>query len=561
MENLFQGQASLFAGQTERAQFKSSLDVARRIASIHSLTLDDIATLSPRFWELHCDPMMCTDGATTALLTIQYNLVIGTILGRVGPREDLLGLLNDLLEYKITGQFCLTEVDHGLDAANIETTATALPDNLGFILHTPHLGAAKYMPPTIPSGISCVAVVMARLISGSVDCGVKPFLVPINDGKNMCSGVTARLLPQRGGPSPILHAITSFDQVFLPRGALLDSDISLTESGDSSSRRLDFLMSIWRVAVGSLALSGLAIPVLAKSAYTVALYSRRRLVASGAKTVPIIQFKTQQMPILTAFAQSFVLAEFYKSATRVFTDDDVDFRVRHGIAAAMKVVAMRHTQDATLALSERCSAQGLFNYNQISKYHVEMRGIAIAEGDLLGILIRLAVELTLGRYALPTSSHPTSPLTRHEQGCLAACCEVLTTVLDHRSEAFSRQILPRCQPLVEAIGMRFAYDAAVDAGLDKTITDLYLATCTRRDEVWYTENMGLTQKDIFDAEERALKCVLPMLDDWMECSGVKGYVDAPISSDERWRSFVAGLPVFLPAAHLDKPVGQERSRL
>ena len=36
----------------------------------------------------------------------------------------------------------LTEVAHGLDAENLETTATLLPDG-DFDLHTPHDGAAK----------------------------------------------------------------------------------------------------------------------------------------------------------------------------------------------------------------------------------------------------------------------------------------------------------------------------------------------------------------------------------------------------------------------------------
>lgn len=39
----------------------------------------------------------------------------------------------------------LTEVGHGLDAVNLQTQATLLPDGT-FDLHTPHGGAAKYCP-------------------------------------------------------------------------------------------------------------------------------------------------------------------------------------------------------------------------------------------------------------------------------------------------------------------------------------------------------------------------------------------------------------------------------
>jgi hypothetical protein len=39
-------------------------------------------------------------------------------------------------------QFMLSELGHVLDSANLETTATLLP-NGDFDLHTPHPGAAK----------------------------------------------------------------------------------------------------------------------------------------------------------------------------------------------------------------------------------------------------------------------------------------------------------------------------------------------------------------------------------------------------------------------------------
>lgn len=95
----------------------------------------------------------------------------------------------------------LTEVGHGLDARNLKTTATLLPDG-SFELHSPSWAAAKlvishpskhhakvkhrFMPPTTPrSGLPVVAVVIARLIVGGENYGVRPFLVPLGDGHEM----------------------------------------------------------------------------------------------------------------------------------------------------------------------------------------------------------------------------------------------------------------------------------------------------------------------------------------------------------------------------------------
>jgi hypothetical protein len=105
----------------------------------------------------------------------------------------------------------LTEVGHGLDARNLETTATLVPSG-GFELHSPTPGAAKCvtfqlphwmfrpdhfrcMPPTTPrSGLPTVAVVIARLIVDGENRGVRPFLVPLSDGREMCKGVTAKFV-------------------------------------------------------------------------------------------------------------------------------------------------------------------------------------------------------------------------------------------------------------------------------------------------------------------------------------------------------------------------------
>ena len=62
------------------------------------------------------------------IAAIHINLCIGTLCSFVKERPDLQDLLDKLLNFDICGEFMLTEVDHGLDARNLETTATLLPD-------------------------------------------------------------------------------------------------------------------------------------------------------------------------------------------------------------------------------------------------------------------------------------------------------------------------------------------------------------------------------------------------------------------------------------------------
>ncbi|KAI0053147.1 acyl-CoA dehydrogenase NM domain-like protein [Auriscalpium vulgare] len=520
----------------ERA--KASYERAKAIAQSYGLTADDACSLTTKFWDIHRDPLMVYDGAAATLLTIQYNLAVGTLSPHLRVRPDLSPLVDDLLSYRKYGVFLLTERGHGLDVANLETTAS-LTSSGDFVLHTPGPHAAKMMPATIPAGAPCVGIVMARLIIDGADRGVRPFVVDINDGVRMCPGVTARRLPYREGTNPVNHALTSFDNVPLPSTALLGT-IDKPES-----IREGFM---WRVAVGGLALSLIGLTALELYCAIGAQYSVRRTVThSGGVIRPIIYFRTQQVPILTAVAQAHVLRAFHDWAIASFMDAEVDLRVRHGIAVCSKAISIQHSQTAALAISERCGAMGLFAMNQMSQLFDEIRGLAVAEGDVLGVSIRLATELLIQRYQLPGSKNPDSLLARHEAGLFAEHRARLVQISGHRSVAFNNQMLPHCLPLVEAIGHRMAYDAAIASGVAPSLVDLYVASIVKLDPSWYVEHGGLGREAQAAMANTALDAVLPNLEELVRQMPSPPHVTAPIISDSSWDALVDGLDEFQSA--------------
>ncbi|KAJ3557101.1 hypothetical protein NM688_g1654 [Phlebia brevispora] len=254
-----------------------SYERAKAVVQAHGLSVDDILTLSSKFWDIHRDPLMVFDGAAMTLVTIQVNLVSGTIARHVKNRPELLPLVEDLLRYRKHGQFLLTEVGHGLDIASLETTATLLPDG-DFIINTPTPSAAKFMPPTVPAGLPTVGIIWAKLLVHGEDHGARGFIVPLNDGKKMCSGVTSRLLPERGGPTPVNHAITYFNNVRVPFSALLGTLDKPTNA------RVALSHSIWRVACGTMAFGYLTLSMMKALAAIGTMYSLRRHVG-GPETV------------------------------------------------------------------------------------------------------------------------------------------------------------------------------------------------------------------------------------------------------------------------------------
>lgn len=171
---------------------------------------------------------------------------------------------------------------------------------------------------------------------------------------------------------------------------------------------------IWRITIGTIALGCLALPFMQCYATIGTMYSLRRQigpVSDPSRRMPILSFRTQQAPILTVTANAYVMQALQRWAIGRFCDQSLDSRVRHGIAAIFKGVMVQHSQQGALGVSERCGAQGLFVHNQMSCLHVspsshptvwsyvdvcliwivspqnEMRGIAIAEGDVLGLAV------------------------------------------------------------------------------------------------------------------------------------------------------------------------------
>ncbi|KAF8157720.1 acyl-CoA dehydrogenase/oxidase [Mycena galopus ATCC 62051] len=517
---------------------------AKAIVLSFNLTIQDVLTCSEQFWNSTFHPINSVDGAATALWTIHVNLACGTLTQYAATRPDMQELCRKILAFEVTAHYMLTEVAHGLDSQNIETTAKLQTDG-SFELHTPNAGASKFMPASIPAGgLPRIAVVMARLIIQGRDYGIRPFVVSLNDGKSMSEGVSCRVLPDRSGTRPVGHAITSFNHVRLPATALV-GDVN-----SSLRPRIQFLTSIWRLGIGSATMAALCIPGLRLGAYIVTQYAKQRNVAdSQGMVVPILSFRTTQVPILRALSQAAVLEAFYRRLRPYFSNThDIDLStvldIRNGLAAVFKTLSIHHYRESSITLTDRLGARGLFIENQMISFEMELRGMTIAEGDVTVISIRLASELLLGRYSLPEAQDPTSPLAKHEQAIFAEMRELLKTMnIRHRSEEFNRVLLPRSVALVVAIGQRMAYEAAVDSCVDSALLEVYLTGAMMQDLGWYVQSGTTTRKDAMAAEDLSLTRAFAHLDKFLDDSDCALYVHAPIISRSSWDHYVAQLPL------------------
>ncbi|MGW6744489.1 acyl-CoA dehydrogenase family protein [Streptomyces sp. NPDC055025] len=346
------------------------------------------------------------DSCLTTVAGIHYNLFLGSLLDHASPAgadgrdPEPARDLADFLALRRVGTFLCTEVAHGNDAAALETTAVYDRDRDGFVLHTPHAGAQKFMPNTSPVGGPKSGVVAARLLVDGADHGVFLFLTPLTDGERALPGVRVRGLPALLG-SPVDHSLTSFDRVFVARDALLGgAQGRLGGDGvftsEQSNRRRRFLTSIGRVTTGKLSMSAGALGGARVALALAVRYGGHRLI-SGARAVdrvPVFAHRSHHGPLVSALATVYAMSLLHRAALDAWvahTEEDKG-ETERTVAVAKGWITWQ-ARAVILECRERCGAQGLLESNGLAELMAGAEGAITAEGDNLAIYAKAAAEM------------------------------------------------------------------------------------------------------------------------------------------------------------------------
>ncbi|KAK6065014.1 hypothetical protein SCUP234_12784 [Seiridium cupressi] len=336
-------------------------------------------------------------------------------------------------------------------------------------------------------------------------------------------GVTSRALPKRSGAKALDHAITTFDHVRLGPVSLLSSPNLAVD------HRADFMHQIHGVAVGTLSLSIVNIPMPQQAAFIAGTYSARRHVSanSGSGTIPIIHFSTQYRPILDAF------------------ESRLSLETRHAVAACFKATVSTDIQATLGELADRS---------------MTLKGNSIAEGDYTVLCIRSVSEVLLGRYKLPEPKNRNCLFARHESGVWREARDLMKLLVGkhHRGEKFNIHMLPRCREIVKATGHRLAYEAAAaNYTMKPEALSLFESVCVKTDLGWYCQYEGLDRNAFLMRDAEAAAQVLPQLHAFLGASKELEVPVAPIMYKESWDEFLRQLPIF-SASQVATPM---RSRL
>jgi acyl-CoA oxidase len=337
---------------------------------------------------------------------VQWGLFGGAVL-HLGTERHHDTYIEDILSLKLPGCFAMTETGHGSDVAAIRTTATYDLDRAEFIIDTPFEAARKdYIGNAAVHGR--MAVVFAQLITRGGCEGVHAFLVPIRDEAGApCPGVTIGDCGAKAGLEGVDNGRLSFDEVRIPRDALLNRYGDVAEDGTYTTP-IPKVNARFFTMLGTLIQGRISVAGGAGSAARVALAiavrygeERRQFLVPGSSTeVVLLDYLAHQrklLPVLaTSYALHFAQLELVETLHRLFTDPQSDDRAKRELesrAAGIKAVGTWHATRAIQTAREACGGAGYLAENRIPALRADTDVFTTFEGDNTVLMQLVAKEL------------------------------------------------------------------------------------------------------------------------------------------------------------------------
>jgi len=340
---------------------------------------------------------------------VQFGLFGGAVL-HLGTEHHHERYLSAITSLQLPGCFAMTETGHGSNVQALATTATYDAAAGEFVVHTPDADARKdYIGNAARDGR--MAAVFAQLVVDGEARGVHALLVPIRaDDGGVLPGVTIEDCGAKLGLEGVDNGRIAFDQVRVPRDALLDRYAQVREDGtyfspiENPTKR--FFVMLGTLIQGRASVCGASITAT-KVALDIAVrrsLTRRQFGPPGGDEVLLLDYRTHQRRLLPALATTYGLhfaqARLVERLHRAFTTDDVPDRERRQLetfAAGLKAVASWHATDTIQACREACGGAGYLRANRFAALKADTDVFTTFEGDNT-VLLQLAAKNLLTDY-------------------------------------------------------------------------------------------------------------------------------------------------------------------
>ncbi|MDN6679284.1 MAG: acyl-CoA dehydrogenase family protein [Yaniella sp.] len=368
----------------------------------------------------HANPSMQIKGG------VQWGL-FGSAILTLGNEEQHQRWLPGVLSLELPGVYAMTEIGHGSDVGNVDTTATFIPEDDEFEIHTPFRAAWKeFLGNAAKDGKA--AVVFAQLITKNVNYGVHAFFVPLRDDDgNFLPGVGGEDDGFKGGLNGIDNGRLHFTHVRIPRTNLLNKLGDVDENGDyttsipSSGRR--FFTMLGALVQGRVSLATTAANASALALTGAITYGNQRRQFNAASDIEeqvLLDYGLHQRRLIDRLARTYadifttndLLSKFHE----VFSgEDDTDDNRQEleTLAAGIKAVTTWNAMDTFQESREATGGAGyIASKNRFSALRDDLDIYTTFEGDN-NVLLQLVGRRLLGDYSKELANPSFKVLSRY----------------------------------------------------------------------------------------------------------------------------------------------------
>jgi len=396
---------------------------------------------------------------TTAYGDLSVLVKIGVQFGLFGGAVQNLGTkhhhdayLADLAAGRLLGCFAMTETGHGSNVQAIGTTATYDDHTQEFVIHTPDEASGKDYIGNAARHAE-MAAVFAQLYVGGENRGVHCLLVPIRRDDAVLPGVRIEDCGHKMGLNGVDNGRIWFDEVRVPREALLDRFAEVSPAGVYSSsienpnRR--FFTMLGTLVMGRVCVGGAGISA-AKVALAIAVrYADRRRqfnATSQDQEELLLDYGMHQRRLFPLLAHTYAL-HFAQDVLRsrfddVFSGRETDERDQRALesrAAGTKALATWHATETIQECREACGGAGYISRNRFTALKADTDVFTTFEGDN-HVLLQLVAKGLLTDYSSDFEDLDQFGMVRFVAGM--AVDQVVERTMAHKLLESLRDLLP-----------------------------------------------------------------------------------------------------------------------
>ncbi|GAA6011611.1 hypothetical protein JCM10207_002678 [Rhodosporidiobolus poonsookiae] len=430
-----------------------------------------------------------------------HEIAFTPVIASQGSDEQQAEWLPKAHSHAILGCYLQTELGHGSNVQQLETTATYESATDSFILRSPTVSATKWWIGGLGI-LSTHGVVQARLILNGKDYGPHLFICQLRslDDHNLMPGIEAGEIGPKvhGGGGSVDNGWARFTHVRVPRKNMLSrfARVSPEDGGKyvkPPHAKLSYgsMVYIRAQMISSLAWR-LAKAVTISTRY---LHQRRQFGEEGADERQVITYPSVYMRVIPQVANAIVFITVGKVMTSLYNDMSSQLSTgntallaeTHAVASGLKVYVSTAVVDGLETVRRAMGGHGVLASTGVGRIYAAELPSATYEGDnyILNLQVARAAlksfqafmtnssQATLTpstSYLSSLSPFPTLPLTPPTSAPAWASLPLLTRLLSLRA-ALS---VARLAALVQS-GKPFSELSWECAGVSEAVVEAFLA--------------------------------------------------------------------------------------